>query len=81
MPELSLLQRCILLILEQPGSLESNFSIRPPCVYTEEYSFDHKKLHKHLSVQENNPIKSIIKPDDRRNLLVLYYHLHTTHTL
>lgn len=73
MPEPSLLQRCILLILEQAGSLESNFSIVPPCVYTEEYSFDYKKLHEHLSVNEN-PVKSI-KSDDRRNILVLYYHL------
>lgn len=30
-----LLQKCILLIFEHHGSLESNFSIRSPCVYTE----------------------------------------------
>lgn len=79
LPQLSLLQRCILLILEQPDSLESHSSILPLYVYTEEYSFDYKKLHKHLSVRENNARKSIIRPDDRKNILVLYYLQHNTH--
>lgn len=74
-----LLQKCILLIFEHCGSLESNFSIHSPCVYTENYSFDYRKLHLHKSVRENEPVNSIIKPEDRRNILLLYCDLwHNT---
>lgn len=79
--EPSSLQKCILLIFEHRGSLESNFSILSLCIYTEEYSFGYRKLDLHWSVRENKPVNSIIKPDDRRNVLLLYYHLQHKHTL
>lgn len=75
------LQKCILLIFEHRGSLESNFSILSLCIYTEEYSFDYGKLDLHWSVRENKPVNSIIKPNDRRNVLLPYYHLQHKHTL
>lgn len=67
----------ILLIFEHHGSLESNFSILPlwfwhrkVLIWLQKATFTLK-----VSVRDNKTVNSIIKPENRRNVFILCYHL------